>query len=192
MATLQIYYNSGEDGFGGVVRPANWKAQTFTTLMGFSIESVKLFLYRMAAGSDGVITVSIKAVDVATGKPTGGNLASGTFNRDTLTIDTAGEWKEITFGSAYSLVAATKYAIVVAPAVGTGDTYWRNDTTGNPYSDGSHTWSTDTGTTWGTPSVNGDYLFETWGILTGVSLSDVITYKRLVAAGNNEIWYEDI
>jgi len=162
-AELQDYYNTGEDGFGGVVRPTNWRAQTFTTSLPYSIESVKLFLYRMVAGSDGVITVSIREVDVETGKPTGVDKASATFNRDTLTTNTAGEWKVITFGAAYSLAPATQYAIVVGPAVGTGDTYWRDDTTGDPYSDGKHTYSVDAGSTWGTPSTNSDYLFETWG-----------------------------
>jgi len=193
MAILQIYYNTGEDGFGDVIRPGNWRTQTFTTVAAYTISSVKLFLYRMVAGADGVITVSIRAVDVATGKPTGDDLASGTFNRDILTIDTAGEWKEITFDTAYFLQATTQYAIVVGPAVGTGDTYWRSDTTGDPYPDGTRNWSTDAGSTWGTPSTNQDYLFETWGdsyIFTPPS--DIITYKRLIAVANNKIWYEDL
>jgi hypothetical protein len=71
------------------------------------------------------------------------------------------EWREITFGSAYSLTSGTKYAIVVrAQYSAFWPLYWRRDNTGN-YSDGSGYNSTDSGSSWSEDSGT-DYLFETY------------------------------
>lgn len=163
MADLQDYWNTGASGYGDVVRPGVWRMQSFTTNIIYDIESVKLLLYRVPWDSDGIITISIRATDEI-GKPTGLNLCSGAFNRDELTTSEAGEWKEIIFNSPYCLEKDVVYAVIIGPAVGTGDLYWRCTAGGNPYSGGNQNYSYDAGLTWASsPSLNFDSLFETWG-----------------------------
>jgi len=155
--TLYEYYDTG-DNLANLMFTTYWNAQTFTIgTVGddenHDITSVKLLLYRKA--TPGTITVSIRAVDGA-GKPTGADLTSGTTNGDSLTTDTAGEWREISLTS-YELEAGTTYAIV-ARSQGTGlsdSAGWRLDTTGG-YTGGTDVTSSNSGSTW---TVNSAYDF---------------------------------
>lgn len=153
---LVDYYNTNDDWKLSASDSKYWKCQTFTAGQNYDIANVKLKLYR--AGTPGTITVSIKAVDGETGKPTGGDLASGTINGNELTTDTSGEWAEITFGSPYSLMSGTQYAIVVRSAAGSW--YWRMDYTSPSYAGGQAGQSNDSGSTWGMVS-SYDCMFET-------------------------------
>lgn len=77
-----------------------------------------------------------------------------------------------------------------------GGSSWSKDTAKDFYFE---EWSASTkfqyydsgGTTWNGLFADGRYA-QTFTPLAGVALIPVATYKRLVAAGNNEIWYEDI
>ncbi|GAG73463.1 unnamed protein product, partial [marine sediment metagenome] len=101
------YYNTGDD-HSLSVGIDTWRAQTFTPTTKHKITSVKLKLYRNSHTPD-TVTVSIRATDVD-GKPMGGDLCFGTTNGNTLTTDTAGEWREITIDDGYTLLAGTKYS----------------------------------------------------------------------------------
>ena len=65
------YYNTNEDSQVPVYSTF-WKAQTFTTTVGFKITSVKLLVYK--EGTPGNLTVSIQGVDVSN-KPDGSDIA---------------------------------------------------------------------------------------------------------------------
>jgi len=159
MATKYEYFSSGDDAGTAFFSPY-FKGQTFTPSTAHKITSVKLKLYRI--GSPGTITVSIRAT--SDGKPTGPALCSGTTNGNTLTTNTAGEWREITLGDGYDLSASTMYAICVDMVDGDSSNTgrWRGDYTSPTYAGGSMVYTSDGGTNW---RVNDawDMMFEEWG-----------------------------
>lgn len=166
MAILKDYYNTGDDT-GTHFGDSTWEAQSFTTTSAYSVGSVKLKLSQGADGSPGTITVSIRATDV-NGHPTGADLASGTYNGDTLPAfvlsPTAAVWVEIKFSSPYSLSSGVKYAIVVR-CVGAGSPsnalYWRSDGTSPAYTNGIAIDSYDAGVNW-SDYAQDDFMFEVW------------------------------
>ncbi len=158
------YYITGDDGFGQIlsvdlVDDQYWAAQTFTPAISHTITNVNLLLYR--ANSPGTITVSIKAT--AAGVPSGADLISGTTDGNTLTTNTAGEWRTISLGSGISLTSGTQYAIVVREAGGTIQDIvrWRSDNSSPGYAGGSYVTSADSGSTW-TANTSRDFMFEEW------------------------------
>ncbi|MBE3139516.1 MAG: hypothetical protein IMZ53_02930 [Thermoplasmata archaeon] len=163
----------------------NWLSQTFTALTSYSVNSVKLKLYR--EDSPGTVTVSIRACSA--GKPTGADLVVGTTNGDTTPTDSDNaEWREITFTSSCAIIKGTQYAIVIRALTGDSSNkiVWRADTTGPAYTGGSQVYSGNSGSTW-TADTSKDHMFEVWGstITLGINYS-----KKLVAVGNHEVWYE--
>lgn len=189
MSTKQDYYETGDDT-GGQVADLGFqnrvRAQSFEASSSYDIESVELKLYR--SGTPGTITVEIKVVDVDE-KPTGSALASGTINGNTLTTSSSGEWYEITFASSYSLTSGIKYTIVVSAA--SSSAYWRNKNGGNGYADGKTATSTNGGSSWIFPNGgNDDSMFRTYS--GGGPPTDKYSKKRLVAIGNDTVYYEDI
>ena len=158
-ANLYEHYNTGNDTVWGFFSQY-WKAQTFTAESDHSVTSVKLKLYR--TGSPGTIIVSINATD-GSGHPTGTGLTSGTTDGDTLTTDTAGEWREIALTS-YDLSKDTKYAIVVRALGGdmSNRVWWRLDQSTPTYDGGNLEHSADSGTSW-TAHNDKDFMFEVWG-----------------------------
>lgn len=193
MATLRDYYNIGDNSssiFGELA--GTWKAgQSFTASVSYDIVSVKLKLYRV--GTPGTITIELYAED-GSDFPTGIALTSGTTNGNTLTTNSAGEWREITFGSPYSLVSGTKY-VIVASASGWG-VYWRSDTADATYAGGKAIYYNRV--SWSELGSGGtDFMFENWDnytflppVPTPTNTLNII--KRLVAAASNKIWYENI
>lgn len=138
----------------------NRSGQTFTVGANpWSVESVELKLYRV--GSPGTITVHLRAT--SDGKPTGADLASQTYDGDTLTTDDAGEWITFTFASAVDLDAETQYAITVDAASGValqrGD--WKKQS-GDPLANGTNVYSSDSGSTWSVNNVS-DNTFRVLG-----------------------------
>jgi len=154
------YYNTGDDGdfqFYG----ASWAAQTFVPSKKHTILSVKLKLYRV--NSPNTVTVGIRFTD-GDGKPTGDDLCSGTTDGNTLTTDSAGEWREITLDTGYNLNVNIKYGIVVRVPNATSGNYlrWREDCTGTGYINGYGLLSGNSGSTW-TAYTDIDCMFEEWG-----------------------------
>ena len=161
-AELQESYNTGDDGYVSIDQ-GHWEAQLFTAGSDYDISSVKLLLYRHGTYSPGTVYVTIRAT--APGGidgyiPTGGDLASGTADGSTLTTDSGGEWKEITFDTPYALSTGVEYAIVVVcDNVANFALKWRGKSAGT-YADGNRASSSD-GSTW--YSSTRDNMFETWG-----------------------------
>ena len=164
LATPEVYesHTTGDDGdieaYG-----VNWYAQTFTATDYHTVTSVKLLLYR--EDLPGTITVSLR--ETSGGHPTGGqyvDLASGTTDGNTLTINTAGEWREIALAPEINLAVGIKYAIVVRAVGGTttNSVHWRVDATAPTYTGGNVESSTDSGLTWATDDTK-DAMFEIWG-----------------------------
>jgi hypothetical protein len=156
-STRYEYLNTGDTGASSLYT-TNWRGQTFTPSAGHTVTSVKLLIYR--TGNPGTFTVSIRGT--AAGVPSGADLCSGTTDGDALSLDGAGEWKEITFGSGTPLTAGTMYAIVArsAGADSSNSVCWRLDSTSPTY-DGTVVTSSNSGSSWSIAS-GSDYMFEEW------------------------------
>ena len=86
---------------------------------------------------------------MATGDPTGVDLASGTTNGNTLPQVGAWEEREITLGAGVELTSGTQYAIVVrAPDATPGDSVHWILLTSNGYATGNNLSSANSGSTW--------------------------------------------
>jgi hypothetical protein len=170
MASRYEYYNTGDDNFVYTDSSARWIGQTFTPQTSHTILSIKAKLGK--ALTPGTATVSIRATSA--GKPTGGDLCSGTINGDTLAAFGAEQWYEITLGAGAALSEGMLYAIILRSAA--GNVYWRCKGTAS-YTAGGYCISTNSGSTW---SVSGtvDAMFEEWGTLvwgsdpTGINIGD--------------------
>ena len=190
MATLYEKYITGDNGAANIAGVL-WDGQTFTPSTAHLISSVKLKWYRF--GSPGTITVAIRATSGAV--PTGADLTSGTYDGNTLTTATGGAWYEITLDSTYSLLASTKYAIVVSLG-GDASNYlaWRVDSVGGAYAGGQRVHSPDSGVSWvsGSPYNGQDFMFEEWGSDSETSATSVTTQAVTVidtttATGNGNV-----
>ena len=170
MAIKYEYYDSGDDDNRSFYE-ANWRGQTFTPSTAHTITSVKLLLFKIFA--PGTITVSIRATSA--NLPTGNDLCSGTTDGDTLTTDTAGEWREISLGAGYALSTGTKYAIVVRAASTWGG--WRVDETSPTYTGGTEVYSLNSGSSWTAVSTV-DALFEEWGSAAEATIGPFPTFFR--------------
>jgi len=166
MAILYEYHNTGDDSavYIGISTGAFY-AQTFTPVIAHTITSIKLLMYR-AAGTPGIITVRIKAVD-GSGHPTGPDLATGTTDGDTLTENTAGEWREIALGVGFALSVGVMYAFLPNAAVvtfpNTAYMRWRNDGV-DGYTVGRQEYTSNGGTSWSDSEIaTTDIMFEDWG-----------------------------
>lgn len=173
---LQEYYNTGDNSYS-ILYGDYWDAQTFTPSQQHKIAKVKLRLYRV--GSPGTITVGIKATSAHL--PTGDDLCAGTTDGDTLTTDTAGEWREIALGSGYTLTAGTKYAIVLRISGGsTSDCIrWRRLFDSPTYAGGNRASSLNGGSSWVTESTT-DMMFEEYGDSYNVTVKQNAPYNALV------------
>ena len=188
MASIRDSYNTGDNGSSVQNAVNDWESQTFTPSENYDIISVKIKIYRQ--NTPGTITVEIQ--ETTGGEPNGSVLAIGTINGNAIqeTYQTA-IFEEITFGTSYTLVNGTKYAIVIKASTASGSNilYWRLDSTSPTYAGGSRLSSTNGGSSW-SEDTSRDFMFETWG--NTIMPSNVITYKRLVVVGNDQVWYEDI
>lgn len=186
MATLKNYYNTGDDVDGEAIGASTyWKAQTWTATSSYTAESIRLKLYRDSGLSTTTLTISLKNTDV-NAKPTGSDLASVTLSTDSITTTNAGTWYSFTLSSPVSIVSGNKYAIVARITTATGGfVRWKADN-GAGYSGGSDFDSANGGSTW-TADTSDDSMFEIYSTVIPV---DKVYSKKLVAIGNNEVWYE--
>ena len=178
MAVRYEYYNTGDDDARQVYGTL-WRAQTFTPDTDHTITSVKLLASKyIFFGTVGTVTVSIRATSGL--KPTGGDLCSGTTDGDTLTTNSAGEWREITLGAGYSLSASTMYAIVVRALDGSAfaSIRLRVDETSPTYTGGTDCYSTNSGSSW-TIVFGTDLMFEEWGAAGTQTIGPFPTHFRI-------------
>jgi len=141
-----------------------WTAQTFRPQHQHKLYSIKLKLFR--EGAPGLVTVAICGADAD--EPVGPDLVTATTDGDTLTTDSDGEWREITFASQIELIPGMSYAIVVHITGGTtaNSIHWRRDGTTPLYYRGMYATSANGGGTW-TPSAVIDFMFEELGRSSG-------------------------
>jgi hypothetical protein len=135
----------------------HWISQTFQASQSYDISSVKLRLSDFYSDAEGIGTITVSIRAVSAGKPTGADLASGTYDGDTLGASQT--TIEFTFGTPYSLSSGTSYAIVVRRAISGRLTYGASG--GNRYANGARVESHDSGASWFTPSATVDLWFET-------------------------------
>lgn len=153
-------YNIAGDDRHDYMHSTTWRAQTFTPSVAHKILSVKLLLYRI--GSPGDLTIGIR--ETSGGKPTGGDLCSGSRSANSFTEDTGGLWYEITLGAGFDLEADKQYAIVGRALDGSlnNQVEWR--LSGDDTYDGGQWWtSTDSGVGWIDWAFTRDFMFEEWG-----------------------------
>ena len=156
--TLREHLNTGGDGNSQLIYGLSWSAMQFTTdAMGHSASHIKLSLKRVL--NPGTITVSLREADAAH-KPTGLDLASGTFDGDVLL--TSYGFVEIDIDDV-NLEGDTEYTIVVRAMAGDASNYvlWQTDA-GGGLADAVSLHSTDMGSSW-TDDDPVDLLFEVWG-----------------------------
>ena len=158
------FFDAGDDS-DAIFYGASWYAQTFTlgvvaTNEDIAVNYVMLKLQRQ--GNPGNLTVSIRAVD-ALGKPYGPDLATGTIDGNTIPTTVGGTWVKIPLTAA-TLLAATKYAIVMRCPTGSGGNQllWSTDSSAPAYAGGSEASSLNSGVTW-TLEPTWDGYFEVWG-----------------------------
>ena len=158
---LQENYNTGDDNdnnwFG-----AGWGGQTFTVVTGHNCIAVKLKLYRSGTpGTPGTITASIRETD-GNGFPTGADLASGTYDGNTLSSSSPGAFVEIRFTGAATLLTGKKYAIVIRAPSGDANSqlHWRIHFQAGTYTTGNEVQSADSGSSWSNTNNDNDAMFE--------------------------------
>lgn len=189
MATLyESNTTTNSQGSNGVFRDTRYKAQNFTPSISHIITSVTLRLHKVDGGNLGTnITVSIQGVD-GSNKPDGTDLVSATLaTADVQEYNNTPRDFSISLGAGTALTADTKYAIIcqVAGDAGSYIRWWYN--TSSVYAGGNLITSENSGSTW-THDTAKDFWFEEYGT-TGTSVDKTYS-KRLVAVGNNEVWYE--
>ena len=238
MAVLKDNYQGSPPPSADVVCDAiaDWAGQTFTASSTYTVTTLKLFLKKDSGGNCGTITASIKAVNVGTGKPEGGDLASGTYAGASLSTNYG--WITFDLGAGVELTEGTDYAVVVrADAAGVSPNRLLVAIDSAPVYEGERFFSTNSGGAWNGPFTS-DLFFEAYaegvyadmagtggGIGGGsaalgkTNMADMIAtgggtgggsaallvsgfpaskagtsfiYKRLVVAGNDKIYYEDI
>lgn len=155
-------YESSTWAWDGQIRnlqASDWYAQTFTPQTTHDITSVILSLGRPSGDSPGTITVTIREVEDSgpnINKPKDDviyDLCSGTTNGNTLPETgfptPTPEEREITFGVNPTLIAGTKYAIVVrALSGGASDLVRWSASTSSVYANGDQCMSSDSGSSW--------------------------------------------
>lgn len=151
-------YNHATTGESQSFADGVWYAQTFTTTTAYNITAAKLWLYRTGPAILGTVTVGLR--DTSGGVPTSGDLASGTLDGNSLTIEPSGAWYTINFSAYYSASVNHTYAIVVrasdAGYYAFGE--WKYDNT-NPCPNGNGFKSINSSSTW-TSYASWDFDFE--------------------------------
>lgn len=137
---------------------SSWWAQTFTPATSHLLR--RFILKFDKEGSPGILTASLRATSA--GKPTGADLAVGTFDLDRPIILSGGQWFYLDMTTPFSVVASTQYAIVCRTAgVDTNnDGQWKVDITSPTYAGGTIVSSSDSGGTWNAPDSTVDALFK--------------------------------
>lgn len=156
----------------------------FVASSNYTIGYVELYIQKFGA-PEGILTISIRLAD-ALHKPTGGDLVSGTFN--TADLPLAHAWTQIDFSTGYALTKDVEYCIV-AKATGVDASNLVAWMTNNDDVSLALSYSINGGTTWNTSTVYNNY-YRTYG--GGSTPTDKTYSKKLVAVGNNEVWYESV
>jgi hypothetical protein len=156
-------------------------------ILGFWKHKLCFRLYK-ESGAAGVLDVSIRACD-GDGKPTGIDLAIATIDVGGIGADSPGDIKETGLSVGVNLTSGTYYALILKGDRITGVVNYRTSGYTNPYATGHICVSNEPGNqgvNW-TKYSSLDGSFKTYS-----GNYDVVTYRRLVAIGNNQVWYESV
>ena len=157
--TRQEYYVD-DDSYRSNIYSTDWECQTFTASEDYTLTKLSLKIGRMNAGTVENAVVSIRATDIVTGAPTGGDLAVATILVSDLIQSNDCRWEDFSFSLA--LTSGVKYAICLRPTSPTVGLVWRLNTNGT-YAGGQRGRSTDSGVTWIVATyVSTDFAFQTY------------------------------
>lgn len=178
------YYQHGVEGGGSVLYESyngtwdhkkdsagdQWLAQTFTPTVSHDIESARLYAANYG-GSTTNYTLAVRATDGA-GRPTGSDLCSVVFNSSILPGAPPVDWVSFDFTTSYSVLAGTKYALVLYDLGDNNQLVQGIECAYNvSYSGGSMAVSFNDGASWSTYA--NDVLFEEYGS----SYNLLVTYQ---------------
>ncbi|GAJ18586.1 unnamed protein product, partial [marine sediment metagenome] len=152
-----------------------WATQTFTPLETYTTD--KLVAYWSRAEPPGTITVALRLTDGA-GKPTGGDLATGQTDGNTLPQMQTFDWRAVSI-EPYELQQGVMYAYLArAPgAANIGSFYWRTTESQSAYPRGRSWISTNSGGSWGENWRDNN--FEVWSAAKpGLSFKAGILHVR--------------
>lgn len=165
----------------------------------FTLTDVAFSMSRLGSPAGNIIVgLRLQASD---GKPTGGDLSTGTLQANTIieTIVVSNyQWYNISM-TPYTLTKGTKYCIVFRVPSGDGSNYvkyWYDATT-NPYLGGLLCYSSSSGSTWTTSTLR-DAAFRVYGRVAGTfdhtwfTFQNTATYKSVTSGyfrlGNASSW----
>jgi len=159
-ASLDANYNTGDDASysGGYGATSNIYAQTYTTITGGTLDSIKLLGTKCSSGD---IEISIRPTTAGIPSNSAGELYSETYTCSSLS--TGSVWHTFTFSTPPTVVTGTKYAIVVITT--SADFTWRGDSTSPAYSDGQFCYDNSAprdGEAWVACINTDELLFETY------------------------------
>lgn len=190
MAVLTSYTTGEDTAYTAGIAPYWNIAQTFTLSTDATLTSYKFLIYRV--GSPGLCSFVLD--NTSAGKPDpSSNIATTIFNGNVITTDTAGEWKEFTIPSLD--IDAGVYSVRLNSTLSNASNklMWKIDSTSASYTGGAAYWYASPLDD-PTEFTDQDFLFEINGDEAYVFSPpvDIITYKRLVAAASNALFYETI
>ncbi len=176
-------YSTGDDS-SGFMHIGFWDAQTFTigntgSDVDFSVESVKLKLYREGDNTGLNVLAAIKEIGTD-GAPSGTFLCSGIIPVNIITRISPGSWYETAMSSNPTLSGATQYAVIVGNtdlSIFQSIIYSRFDGTSPTYTGGDRYTSNVAGSFWW--KTNSDLIFEVFGTKSSASP----TYRTLTTSG---------
>ena len=181
---------------GASINDTTWLAQTIKVSAGVTLVGIDLSLYA-ANDTAATITIGVYPTD-GSDKPdtSGAALGEATISRPDLTplSDRPNPWVSVDLDTSVDLQADTFYAIVVSSS-NAQVTSWNSISSAGPYADGQSWTTADSGATWtdGGSSNAGDRAVKTYNFsVAGATPTDVEYTKKLVAVGNNEVWYESV
>lgn len=196
-----VAFDADDETQNGWIIPA----QTFTAASSYTLESIKVKLYRDTDDEPfGSNPVAVLIWPVSGGFPDTDMLDNtkllATSQPESwydITTDTDGDWYEFTFtgDDAIEIVSGTAYAIMVwnqlsEPYHDVGGVYWFADTSSATFAAGKGVvynlfeWRDYVGTV--------DFGFEVWSAYVFTPPTSGPTTKRLIAVAKDTLWYEDI
>jgi len=192
---IQEYYNTGADSIFSQDSSSYYIGETFKSDDDFEFVSIKLKMYR-SSGTTGTLTLKVYATD-ENHEPTGALLASGTLDISSLTIETSGDWYEITLDNSYGISADVEYCFYCEASIASGAVDYKMDSYDATYSNGAAIYSYNSGADWyvrDDPGHVDDLMFEIYGlgskkiVVNGTPAADSTFYELgelEMTSGNN-------
>lgn len=189
MATQYDSYTSvGATISAYAMATTRWETQTFTPLQEYTIGSFSFELARSNTSiAAGIIYGAVQLV--ANSIPDGTNLGtSQNVYVSTLPVGTSNaDWTNFSLLTTIALQTTNQYAVIIKATSLTSSFSLLRNVTGT-YTGGKQWDSITAGASW-TEYANSDLLFITYGPSNIVPDTDKVYTKRLIAVGDNQIWY---